>query len=128
MNQRNKKRKAFTLVEIMAVVIILSLLIGLVFPKLTSQMDVAKDRLVCIQLKSIETTLENYYVKNSRYPTNEEGLEELKAQNYIKKIPKDPWGTQISYLYENGKYKLYSFGSDKMEDGEKKDIYLIECE
>jgi general secretion pathway protein G len=71
---KNKMRKAFSLMELMVVIIILGLLAAFVLPSLTGKSDDAKEKLTCIQMKSIDQALKMYKIDNSAYPSTEEGL------------------------------------------------------
>ena len=137
-------KKAFTLLEIMIVVVILGLLAALVVPNLIGQGEQAKQKLVCVQMKSLKNALDNFKVEEGRYPTTEEGLKALiknpnpeKYKNYPKggflgsdKLPKDPWGNDYIYINQNGKIDIISLGADGKEggSGENKDIRLSECQ
>ena len=143
MKRMKKRRSAFTLMELMIVIIILGLLAALVMPNLTGKSEEAKQKLVCIQMKNIEQALKMFKVDNGRYPTTEEGLkalienpdpEELTAyakSGYLEdqNLPKDPWGHPFVYLNEGGKPELISLGADGKEGGtgEDRDIRLSEC-
>lgn len=70
-------RKAFTLIEIMVVIIILGLLAAFVIPNITGKSEEAKQKLVCIQMKSLNESLKMFKVDNGSYPTTEEGLKAL---------------------------------------------------
>jgi len=134
---------AFTLMELMIVIIILGLLAALVMPNLTGKSEEAKQKLVCIQMKNISQALKMFKADNGRYPTTEEGLEALMKNpspedlpNYAKSgylednnLPKDPWGHPFIYLEEDNNPELISLGADGKEGGNKenKDIRLSEC-
>lgn len=132
MKNRNKKA-AFSLIELMIVIVILGLLAAMVMPSLTGKGEEAKRDLVCVQMKSIyDGALDMYKIKNSIYPSTEEGLAVLtKDSSYFKdgKMPKDSWGKEFIYLNNDGKVELISLGADKKEGGkdEAKDIKLSEC-
>ena len=57
-------KKAFSLMELMVVIIILGLLAAFVLPNLTGKSDEAKDKLVCIQMKSIAQSEKMYKINN----------------------------------------------------------------
>ena len=132
MQNRNKKA-AFSLIELMIVIVILGLLAAMVMPSLTGKGEEAKRDLVCVQMKSIyDGALDMYKIKNSIYPSTEEGLKVLtEDSSYFKdgKMPKDSWGQEFIYLNNDGKIELISLGADKKEGGkdEAKDIKLSEC-
>jgi len=131
--QNKNRRNAFTLIELMIVIVILGLLAAMVMPSLTGKGEEAKRDLVCVQMKSIyDGALDMYKIKNSVYPSTEEGLTVLtKTSEYFKdgKMPKDSWGQKFIYLNDDGKIELISLGADKKEGGknEGKDIKLSEC-
>ena len=137
-------KKAFTLIEIMIVIVILGLLATLVVPNIIGQGEQAKQKLVCVQMKSLKDALDNFKIQEGNYPTTEEGLKALiqnpnpqKYKNYpsggflgSKKLPKDPWGGDYIYVNNNGNIDLISLGADKKEggSGENKDIRFSECQ
>ncbi len=142
--QRSKNRLAFSLLELMIVIIILGLLSALVLPNLLGKAESAKRKLVCIQMKNIEEALKSFKFDNGMYPTTEEGLEALlknpdpeKYTNYApigylesKRLPRDPWKHPYVYLNNGGEIDIISLGADGKEggEGEAKDITLKECE
>ena len=137
-------RKGFTLIELMIVIVILGLLAAMVVPNLTGKGAEAKQKLTCVQMKSIYNgALDMFKVDNGSYPTTEEGLGALvknpdpsKYTNYAKsgyfkddKLPKDSWGGDFIYTNDDGKIDIISLGADKKEggSGEASDIRLSEC-
>jgi general secretion pathway protein G len=135
-------RKGFTLIEIMIVVVILALLATLVVPNIIGQGERAKQKIVCVQMKSLEDALKSFKIEEGNYPTTQEGLKALvqnpnpqKYKNYPKDgflggdLPKDPWGNDYIYINNNGKIDILSLGADGKEggSGENKDIRLSEC-
>ena len=137
-------RKAFSLIELMIVIVILGLLAAMVMPSLTGKGEEAKRNLVCVQMKSIYNgALDMFKVNNSMYPTTSEGLQALvenpdtdkyssySTSGYFKdsKLPKDSWGNNFIYLNDDGKIEIISLGADKKEGGkdEAADIKMSEC-
>ena len=126
-------KKGFSLIELMIVIVILGLLAAMVMPSLTGKGEEAKRSLVCVQMKSVyDGALDMYKIKNSVYPSTEEGLKALtENDSYFKdgKMPKDSWGREFIYINDNGKVELISLGADKKEGGkdESKDIKMSEC-
>jgi general secretion pathway protein G len=119
-------KQAFTLMELMIVIIILSLLAAFVLPNLTGKGEDAKNKIVCIQMKNIAQELKMYKIKNSSYPKTSEGLKVLDFEDG--KIPKDSWKQEFIYTLESkDKFDLISFGSDKKEGGND-DIYYSKCD
>lgn len=138
-----KVKNGFTLIELMVVIMILGLLAAFVIPNITGKSGEAKQKLVCIQMKSLNESLKMFKIDNGEYPTTEEGLSALilnpnpdmytsyAASGYIegKNLPKDPWNKPYLYLNLDGAVELISLGSDGKEGGkdEKKDHLLSEC-
>ena len=136
-------KKAFTLIELMIVIVILGLLASLIVPNLISQSERAKEKLVCVQMKSLKNALDQFKIEYGHYPTTQEGLEALiknpnpeKYKNYPKngflsekKLPKDSWGHNFIYVNNNGKIDIISLGADGKEggSGENADIKLSQC-
>lgn len=127
-----KKRKGFTLIEIMVVVVIIGLLSALVGPKLMGQSDEAKRKTTQTQISQLEQVLGLYYLDNGIYPTTSQGLEALvtkptdrpeplnyKNGGYMKKVPKDAWGRDFEYTCpgEHGEFDIISYGADGQEGG-----------
>jgi prepilin-type N-terminal cleavage/methylation domain-containing protein len=75
--KNSQKRSAFTLIEIMVVIIILGMLAAFVIPNITGKSEEAKQKLVCIQMKSLSEGLKMFKIDNGSYPTTEEGLAAL---------------------------------------------------
>ncbi|SFV53951.1 General secretion pathway protein G [hydrothermal vent metagenome] len=137
-------RKGFSLIELMIVIVILGLLAAMVVPNLTGKGAEAKEKLTCVQMKSIYNgPLDMFKVDNGMYPSTEEGLKALvqnpdpeKYPNYSKsgyfkdnKMPKDSWGSDFIYINDDGQIEIISLGADHKEggSGEARDIKLSEC-
>ncbi len=131
-----KMEDGFTLIEIMVVVIILSILAGIIIPRIAGRPEEARRTKAVVQMKQIEGALNLFKIDNGFYPTTDQGLEALitppttgeEPQNfmeggYMKKLPNDPWGNPYAYLSpgEHGDFDLISFGADGEEGGEGRD-------
>lgn len=139
-----KKRGAFSLIELMVVIVILGLLAAIVVPNLVGKSDEAKVKLVGVQMKQLEEALKLFRLDNGRYPTTAEGLEILVEMpdgvdlpNYSKSgylggknLPKDPWGHTFIYVSKGDELDIISLGSDGKEGGEDMatDIKLSDIE
>jgi len=126
----------FTLIEIMAVVVIIGLLAGLVGVNVRNSIMKARVKTTRTQINSIENALELYRMDHARYPTTEQGLEALVRApssqpvprdyppgGYMKgdKMPTDPWGTPYGYenpgQHNSNSFDLWSLGGDSQPGG-----------
>jgi general secretion pathway protein G len=134
--QSFRRSRGFTILEIMIVIVIIGLLASIVAPNLMGSKDKADIKKTVADISAFETSLGLYRLNNKRFPTTEQGLQALVAkptaepipknypdEPYIKRLSKDPWGSD--YLYEHpgqhSKYDVYSMGPD-MEVGTEDDI------
>ncbi len=101
-----RNRRAFTLVEMLLVLVILATLAAIVYPKLAGRSEQARTTAAATQISSFSTALDAFEVDNGYYPKGKAGLMDLvqqprDAQNwrgpYLKDLPKDPWGNDYSY-------------------------------
>jgi len=136
----NKKRKGFTLVELLVVVLIISMLAVVVVPRVFRGLGKTKRDLARSNMSNIESGIERFMLDCGRYPGDGEGLmvllespadvEEKWAGPYIKKSQlADPWGNEYIYVEQGsvniGSYDVISFGADGVTGGEgdNEDIY-----
>jgi len=119
-----KQKKAFSLMELMVVIIILGLLASFVLPSLTGKSEDAKIKITCVQMKSISQALKMYKIDNSTYPSTEDGLPAKYFED--EKLPKDSWGQNYIYTFDEEKFDLISLGANKKEGGDD-DIYYSKC-
>jgi general secretion pathway protein G len=119
------RRNAFTLVEMLLVLVILATLAAIVIPKMAGRSQQAKVTAAQSQISSIEMALDAFEVDNGYYPKTG-ALDDLINQPantpgwkgpYLKKgVPLDPWGNPYTYDYPgkhnpNG-YDIMSMGPD----------------
>jgi len=119
------RRRGFTLIELMLVLVILATLSAIVVPKLTGQSKKAKVVAAGTQIAGFGTALDAFEIAVGRYPTTTEGLYALLqapsdatdwSGPYLAKVPLDPWGNEYQYRcpgqYNADGYDIYSFGPD----------------
>ena len=78
MRRRTRRpERGFTLIEIMAVVLIIGLLSSIVGFAVFQQVDKGRVTAAQTQISSLENVLELYRMDNARFPTSEQGLQAL---------------------------------------------------
>jgi general secretion pathway protein G len=100
-----QQRRAFTLVELLLVLVILGVLAAIVIPKFSGRSEQAKLQAAQTQIGNFTTALNNYEVDNSTYPKSLSDLlvAPRDAQNwhgpYLQTdvVPKDPWLNDYIY-------------------------------
>jgi general secretion pathway protein G len=127
-----KNSSAFTLVEIMVVVVIIGILAATIIPKFMTTTYDAKVGAAKAQVSELEAQLERFNVNLDRYPTTEEGLKVLVEAPttdaskwrgpYIKMLRNDPWGNPYQYknpgTHHPTSFDLWSRGKDGADGGE----------
>ena len=122
--------KAFTLLELMIVIVILGLLATIIMPKILNRPEQARRTKALVEIRNIESALALFMTDTSRFPTTSEGLAVLasnpggingyNSDGYLKKVPRDPWGNPYVYISPglNSKdYDLESYGKDGENGG-----------
>lgn len=104
-------KKAFTIVELLVVISIISILSGMIIVSLSNSRQKARDTHRKLDLDKISLTLENYYDNQSpnkyviaateiQVNGTNDILTTTLTPNYMSKIPTDPLSTQ-SYRYQS---------------------------
>src|SRR5438552_7158487 len=97
---RRSARQAFTLVELLLVLVILGILAAIVVPKFAGRTEQAKQRAAETQISAFSTALGIFETDNGYYPKGKDGLQDLRTQprdaqnwhQYLERdIPLDPW-------------------------------------
>lgn len=119
-----------TLIELLVVLVILTLVAGLIGPRVLDQLGGAKSKTATVQIKELEQALDLFKLDVGRYPSDAEGLRSLVERPssapgwngpYLRKeLPADPWGNPYQYKFpgRNGGPDVFSYGADGRPGGE----------
>ena len=143
-NERRKRvRSGFTMVELMAMLIIIGLLATVVVKKVASQVDKARIVTTKANLKLLASAVNQFRMDTGQYPSEDMGLLDLIEQpmdlpegvwqtgGYLETtdLAMDGWGNEFVFqLYpESGKqFVIISFGPDG-EEGTEDDLYSTDA-
>jgi len=130
---KKHNKSGFTMVELMAMLIIIGLLATLVVTKVASKIDQARITTTKANLKILHSAINQFKMDTARYPTEDEGLSALILQpsdvvtwepgGYLEttEIPRDGWGNEFvyeAYPENNLPFAIRSWGPDKEPDTE----------
>ena len=133
MQRNNKliKRRGFTLIELIVVILILAILAALIVPRVINRAGDARISKAHADIASLSQALSQFRLDCGRYPTTEEGLEALRNQpadvqgwrGYLDKpLTPDSWGNPYIYEYPGPRgddtYTLMSYGKDGVPGGD----------
>ena len=135
------EKNAFTLLELLVVILILGLLAGTVVPKIIGSATKAKVDLVCTNMAGAAQAVKMFKVDNGMYPETEEGFEALQTNPdpdkysnyastaYLEHLPTDSWGSKMIYIKVGNGFDIISYGADRREGGsdEYADIKYSNC-
>jgi general secretion pathway protein G len=131
--KKNNKNKGFSLIELMAVVVIIGILASIVVVNVAPIFQRAYLEKIRADITQVSKALELYRFNEMTYPSSDQGLDalikphdELKnpflfpENGYISTLPLDPWGREYIYEYpatKSSSYDLYTLGADGLEGG-----------
>jgi general secretion pathway protein G len=135
-HQHRNARRAFTLIEVLIVLVILLTLGGIVVVNVMPKKEQSDINATKVQLDQFEAALDMFKLDMNRYPTEEEGLSVLWSPTnleeeedeakwkgpYLKEPkPRDLWGGEWVYQYpgqlvNESMYDIISLGPDGEED------------
>lgn len=129
--QLKLSQKGFSLIEIMVVVVILGILAAIVVPKIVSRPDEARVVKAKQDILAIQSAMDLYRLDNGFYPSTEQGIGALVTKpttnpepnnwkQYLKSIPKDPWGRPYLYLNpgQHMEIDIFTYGANGQPGGE----------
>ncbi len=128
-----RRSPAFTLVEIMVVVVIIGVLATVVTISVNDYLVTGKQTAARSEIARFSNALELFYTEFGRYPTNDEGLSKLQEKSpehpngILQGDLLDPWNHAYIYLHPgiHGTFDVLSYGSDGQEGGESADADIV---
>jgi general secretion pathway protein G len=125
-NRNRRMRRAFSLVEVMIVIVIIGLLAGVVTVNVRSYLTRAKQNAARQEIATIVHALDAFYSTYGRYPTNDEGIDVLSRPSEklpeppLNGAPVDPWGQRYQYNSPGttGPFEVICHGADGREGGD----------
>jgi general secretion pathway protein G len=132
-----RKRRAFTLLEVLMVIVILGILAAAIVPAFMGTEKKARIDTTYATINGLDSQLKLFRLHCGRFPTTEEGLavllqqpdDEVLAEKwagpYLEKVPRDAWGNELIYespgTYNEETYDLSSPGPNG-QPGDDDDI------
>ncbi len=135
-NRQHRSRKAFTMVELMAVIIIVGLLFATAVGTFMGRTDKAKVTTSKASLKVLHNAVLQFKMDTGQYPSEEDGLLALieepmdidhwAPEGYLEStdLPVDAWNNEFVYMLnpDSGKpFVIISYGANGEDDGESYD-------
>ena len=135
-----QRRTGFTIVELLAVAMILSLLAVFVVPRVFKSFGKAKHEIARGKMGIIDNALGRFHYDCGRFPAEQEGLDALLTAPadlqekwdgpYLKKSELlDPWDNPYVYvqpgMINTTSYDLMSLGADGADGGEGENADII---
>ncbi len=129
LSSRNRlRRRHFTLIEIMIVVVIIGSLAALVGPRISKSLDKSRVNTTKAQLVNLKSAVQNFYMDCAEYPSSLDDLMNKTSNErwdgpYLdsKNLPVDGWGSQFVYSVpgeDDMPFDIISYGADKSSGGE----------
>lgn len=135
MNTKKRKTNAgYSMLEMMVVLAVIALIAGIAAPRLMENFGRAKSKAAEIQMGTIKSAVQFFFLDTGRYPSEAEGLEALvEAPNgarnwrgpYLDSLEdlNDPWGRKYTLRAPGAvqPFEIWTYGRDGKEGGTSED-------
>lgn len=115
------RRRGFTLIEILIVMLIIALLMSIVTPRFFHQVDRAKEAVLRQQLITMREAIDRFQNQHDRYPAT---LNELVESRLLRQVPEDPltessdtWQTVVDERRGEGVFDVHSGAEGEGSNG-----------
>ncbi len=117
---QRRLRRAFTLLEVMLVLIILVVIAGFAIRNFTGVLDQANKRAATAQLAQLSSAVKQYQLMMQQLPPSLDALMNQPSDlanpgdwtKLLDKIPSDPWNRPYEYKVNGSTFELRSVGAD----------------
>lgn len=126
--KRPLRRRHFSFIELMVVMMIIGFLAAIILPNFMGRMEKSKVTAAKAQISSLTLAVKDYLLDNDNYPPNLEALIENTSGSdkwdgpYLEKeeVPVDPWGNEYQYRTTDDAlgFEILSYGKDGAPGGE----------
>lgn len=129
---RVHRRSAFTLLEVLLVLVIIVVIAGFGIQTLMGSFESAKKNAAKGMISMLSSSVKRYQLNIGNLPTSLDALHEAPSdlpdpsvwsQELDKPVPLDPWGSPYEYAVEGSKFTISSPGPDK-QPGTADDITM----
>ncbi|PHR98431.1 MAG: prepilin-type cleavage/methylation domain-containing protein [Blastopirellula sp.] len=96
-------RKGFSLLELLAVVIILGIIAAVVVPRVSSSSALAKEKVNAHNIATLNASVERYYVNEGSWPT---ALTDLGADYLPDGVPAVPTDGTLTYTLDGTTHRI----------------------
>ncbi len=114
--RKHRRQKGFTLIEMLAVVLILVIVAGIGFVVVNNQIEKSRDRTDIANVRTIADAVQRYMMENTSAPVgNVDTNHVLIKEGYLAAPPQDPWGKEGKYTISesNGDITITGINASK---------------